>query len=184
MSSPFRSKDNNSGNQAKVWYFAYGPDLNVELMKKRIGSWQLSKRALTRNYRLVFNRRKNSGTALKGSKPQKKADSGEQNVLANLEETGRFEDTVHGVVYRITPDQLAALQKIEAIAPIELKVELEDGNEISHARAFVEKKSSEKTKEEGVPSKEYRHQMDEGFLEHGYDESIPKAIFARFDSIH
>jgi hypothetical protein len=145
----------------KVWYFAYGSNLNVDHMKSRIGQWQLSKRALARNYRLVFN-------VL--SKKQWKG------YTANLEETGKFEDTVAGAVYHITLEQLAVLQKFEGIPPVDIRVELEDGNDISHAKTFTWK-TQEKEHE---PPKEYMSIMEQGFLQHGYDEAHATKVFERF----
>jgi len=147
--------------QGKVWYFAYGSNLSVDVMKKRVGQWQLSKRALARNYRLVFNHL---------SEKQWKG------YVANLEETGNFEDTVPGVVYRISPEQLNTLERIEGTRPLEIRVELEDGNEISHARTFLWK-STEKEKE---PPKEYKRVMEEGLVQHGYGEDRARKIFERF----
>jgi len=70
----------------RVWYFAYGSNLSVDRMNSRVGEWHLSKRALVRNYRLAFN-----------------VFSAEwQGNTANLLETGKFEDTVYGVVYLLT----------------------------------------------------------------------------------
>ena len=130
-------------------------------MKSRIGQWQLSKRALVRNYRLVFNvySKQRGGYA------------------ANLLQTDNFEDTVLGVVYHITLDQLGKLQKAEGVAPADIGVELEDGNEISHAKVFIWK-SVEKERE---PHKDYRRIIEQGFLQHGYPESSAKKIFERFD---
>jgi len=129
-------------------------------MKSRIGEWQLSKRALVRNYKLVFNvfSKQRGGYS------------------ANLQETDNFEDTVSGVVYHITQDQLNKLQKYEGIAPVEIRVELEDGNEISHAKVFIWKT----TEKEHEPHKDYRRIIEQGFLQHGYPDSLAKKVFERF----
>jgi cation transport regulator ChaC len=152
-----------SSTQGKIWYFAYGSSLNVDQMKTRIGQWQLSKRALVRNYRLAFNvySKKRGG------------------YVANIQATDNFEDTVLGVVYRITPEQLAALEKFEGIAASDVGAELEDGNEISHAKVFVWK-TPEKEHE---PSKDYRRIIEQGLLQHGYSELAVKKTFARFDAL-
>jgi gamma-glutamylcyclotransferase (GGCT)/AIG2-like uncharacterized protein YtfP len=132
-------------------------------MKSRIGQWQLSKRALVRNYRLVFNH-------------YSKLKSG---YTANLQPSENFEDTVLGVVYRLTPDQLQKLEKFEAVPPADVNVELEDGNEISHAKVFLWN-SSEKERD---PPKDYRRIIEQGLLQHGYTEASVKKTFARFDAI-
>ena len=147
--------------QARVWYFAYGSNLNVDQMRKRVGEWRLSKRAVARNYRLVFNHFSKNW----------------QGYTANLQRTDKFEDTVHGVVYHISDEQLRTLIRIEGegATQIDIHVELEDGNEISHAKAIVWS-SSEKEKEH-EPSKTYRKMMEEGFSQHGFTESHEKNIF-------
>lgn len=132
-------------------------------MKTRIGQWQLSKRALVRNYRLVFNvySKKKNG------------------YFANLQQTENFEDTVPGVVYRISQDQMNDLERYEGIPSTDASVELEDGNEISHAKIFVWKT----VEKEHEPPKDYRRIIEQGLLQHGYPESTVKKIFARFDTI-
>ena len=132
-------------------------------MRKRIGEWRLSKRAVARNYRLVFNHFSKNW----------------QGYTANLQKTDKFEDTVHGVVYHISDEQLHTLLRIEGEGAtlIDIHVELEDGNEISHAKAIVWK-SCRKGKEH-EPSKTYRKMMEEGFSQHGFAESYEKSIFAR-----
>lgn len=153
-----------SGSQGgKVWYFAYGSSLNVDQMKSRIGQWQLSRRALVRNYRLAFNvySKKRNGYS------------------ANLQPSENFEDTVPGVVYRITPEQLLELQKFEGVAPSDVGVELEDGNEISHAKVFIWKT----TEKEHEPPKDYRRMIEQGLLQHGYSEAVVKKTFTRFDAL-
>lgn len=132
-------------------------------MKTRIGQWQLSKRALVRNYRLVFNH-------------YSKQRSG---YTANLQRSDNFEDTVLGVVYRITPEQLQKLEKFELVSPSDVNVELEDGNEISHAKVFF----WSSTEKERDPPKDYRRIIEQGLLQHGYTESAVKKTFAKFDAI-
>ena len=152
-----------SSNQAKIWYFAYGSSLNVDEMKTRIGEWQLSKRALVRSYRLVFNVYSKKRTG----------------YIANLQSSDNFEDKVLGVVYRITPEQLAKLEKIEGISASDVGAELEDGNEISHAKVFI-RKTVEKERE---PPKEYRRMIEQGLLQHGYSEAAVKKTFVRFEAV-
>ncbi|MDA4111380.1 MAG: gamma-glutamylcyclotransferase [Thaumarchaeota archaeon] len=151
-------------NQAKIWYFAYGSNLNVDQMKSRIGLWQLSKRAVARNYKLVFNvySKKLNG------------------YMVNMQESENFEDTVPGVVYHLTLDQLNKLQKFEGIEPVDIRVELEDGNEISHAKVFIWKT----TEKEHEPPNDYKRVIEQGLLQHGYPESRARKIFSRFEKVH
>jgi len=126
-------------------------------MKNLVGEWQLSKRALVRNYKLVFNvySKKWHG------------------YTANLQATKKFEDVVYGVVYRLTQEQLAKLQAQEGVSPSEVGVELEDGNEISHAKVFMWN-SSDSGHE---PSAAYRKAMEAGLQDHGYDKSHIDRVF-------
>ena len=142
----------------KVWYFAYGIYLNVNQMNSRVGEWHLSKRALARNYRLTFN--------VHSAKWQ--------GYTANLQQTDRFEDIVYGVVYLLTEEQFLNLEKHEGVPAITIRVELEDGNEISHAKTFLWKASGPGL----VPSEHYHRAMEEGLLEHGYKKPLVDRIFA------
>jgi len=127
-------------------------------MKERIGDCKLSKRAITRNYKLIFN------------KYSKKNWHG---YTANIQRTGNFEDKVLGVVYHITDTQLSKLQIFEGIEPIEIPVELEDGNEIKNAKSFL----WNSLEREHAPPDAYRRKMEDGLIEHGYDGSVVKKIF-------
>ncbi len=152
-----------SSGLSKVWYFAYGSNLNVDQLKSRIGQWQLSRRALVRSYRLIFNvySKKRNG------------------YTANLQPSTNFEDTVSGVVYRIDQTQLSELEKFEGLPATDVSVELEDGNEISHAKVFLWKISEK----EHEPPKDYRRLIEAGLQQHGFSEAAVKKIFSRFDAI-
>ncbi len=148
--------------QAKVWYFAYGSNLNVDQMRKLVGQWALSKRAIARNFKLVFN---------VYSKQRK-------GYIVNMQESPHFEDVVPGVVYHLTLEQLHALQEFDGIPPTDIPVELEDGNEISHAKAFIWKSAE---KEDHLPAKEYLRTIEQGLVQHGYPEARARSILARFE---
>lgn len=141
----------------KVWYFAYGSNLNVDQMSTRVGEWHLSKRALARNYKLAFNV---NSTRWQGN-------------AANLQPSDRFDDVVYGVVYLLNEDQLKSLAKKEGVEAVTVAVELEDGNEIPHAKTFIWKTTGAGT----APSELYRRTMEEGLLEHGYKKAIVDKIF-------
>lgn len=116
---------------------------------------------MARNYRLVFNHYSKRW----------------RGYTANILETGKFEDVVYGVVYHIAEEQLTKLRTHEGIPPIELRVELEDGNEISDVKTFTWKTSDS----EQEPPKVYRKTIEEGLLQHGYDRSHVDAVFGKFD---
>jgi len=151
---PLRLSPSNS-----AWYFAYGSNLSVDQMRDRVGEWHLSRRALVRNYKLVFNVYSKKW----------------QGNTANLQATGKFEDVVYGVVYQLTQEQLAELQASERVPAVDIRVELEDGNEISHAKTFI----GGKTNPEREPPAAYRKAMEAGLTDHGYDKSHVDRVFAK-----
>jgi gamma-glutamylcyclotransferase (GGCT)/AIG2-like uncharacterized protein YtfP len=141
-----------------VWYFAYGSNLKVAQMKDRVGDIKLSKRAIARNYKLIFNAYSKKNW---------------HGYTANIRYTGSFQDKVKGVVYHITDEQLRKLQDFEGPSPIDMSVELEDGSEIKNAKAFLFKT----TESEHEPPEVYRRIIEEGMIEHGYDRTMIRKIF-------
>jgi cation transport regulator ChaC len=148
-------------HEAKIWYFAYGSNLNVDLMRNRVGQWPVSKRAIARNFLLVFN---------VYSKQRK-------GYIVNMHESENFADTVPGVVYHLTQNQLDILQKADGIPATDIRVELEDGNEISHAKVFIWKT----TEKEHEPPKDYLRTIEQGLVQHGYPEARARSLFSRFE---
>lgn len=126
-------------------------------MKERVGGFKLSKRAIARNYKLIFNVYSKKW----------------QGYTGNIQHTGNFDDKVLGVVYHVTEAQLMKLRTFEAPEPGEISVELEDGNEIKNARTFVIN-TIEKERE---PPEAYRRRIEDGLIEHGYDRSLVRKIF-------
>src|SRR5579872_2066039 len=105
-----------------VWYFAYGSNVSIGQMKERVGEFKLSRRAIARYYRLTFNQY------------SKKIWHG---YTANIQRTENFDDKAIGVAYHITDAQLAKLQTFEGTPPVEIEIELEDGNIIKHVKTFL-----------------------------------------------
>jgi cation transport regulator ChaC len=142
-----------------IWYFAYGSDVKVAQMKERVGDFKLSKRAVARNFKLVFNAHSKKNW---------------HGYTANIQHTGDFGDKVLGVVYHITDTQLAKLQTFEGTPQkIDISVELEDGSEIKNAKTFL----WNSTEREHEPPEAYRRIIEEGLIEHGYDRSTARKIF-------
>lgn len=79
-----------------VWYFAYGSNLNVEQMKRRIGERKAERKAVLKNYRLTFN-----GCSTKWG----------NRGVADIEKIEG--SSVKGVIYRISEEQLDWLDKCE-----------------------------------------------------------------------
>ena len=141
-----------------VWYFAYGSNVKIDQVRNRVGDFKLSKRAIARNYKLIFNVYSRINW---------------HGYTANLQYSGNFDDKVLGVVYHISDIQLSKLRTSEGPAPSEISVELEDGNEIKNAKTFIWA-----TKEaEHEPPEAYRRRMEDGLVEHGYQASVVKKIF-------
>jgi gamma-glutamylcyclotransferase (GGCT)/AIG2-like uncharacterized protein YtfP len=79
----------------ELWYFAYGANMNLKVIKERIGIWKKSCRATLENYKLRFRNCfgfKNEGHA-------------------DIEECE--EEIVEGVAYLIGEDQIRILDKYE-----------------------------------------------------------------------
>jgi gamma-glutamylcyclotransferase (GGCT)/AIG2-like uncharacterized protein YtfP len=127
-------------------------------MRERIGDFKLSKRALARNYKLIFNVYSKKFW---------------QGYTANIQHTGNFDDRVLGVVYHISEAQLSKLQLFEGHAASEISVEMEDGNEIKNAKTFV----WDTPEREHEPPETYRRRMVDGLIEHGYSRLLVEKIF-------
>jgi cation transport regulator ChaC len=143
-----------------VWYFAYGSNVKLAQMKERVGEFKLSRRAVLRNYKLVFNI---------SSKRW-------QGFTANIQETGHYEDKVLGVVYHISDIQLAKLQTFEGVPPVEISVELEDESEIKNVKTFL----WNTTEQEHKPPEVYRRIIEQGLTEHGYENATVRKNFDKF----
>ncbi|MGA2874872.1 MAG: gamma-glutamylcyclotransferase [Nitrososphaerales archaeon] len=141
-----------------IWYFAYGSNVKLDLMRENIGDCKLSKRAIARNFKLIFNQYSKNNW---------------HGYIANLQRTDNFEDKVLGVVYHITDAQVSKLQNFEGAEPMEISIELEDGNEIKNAKTII----WNSLEREHEPPHAYRMKMEEGLIEHGYDGALVRKIF-------
>lgn len=140
-----------------VWYFAYGSNLNKEQMKRRVGKWRDSTKAILRDHKLVFDIYSQSW---KGG------------VADVVESPGGF---VYGAVYLLTEDQIKELDKYEAVPTLyskrKVNVEIDDKMQLD-ALAYVASNPGKFLK----PSKEYLGSVMSGLRQHGYDEKIIKQI--------
>jgi len=140
-----------------IWYFAYGSNVKIDQVRARIGDFKLSKRAIARNYKLVFNVYSKTW----------------HGYTANIQHTGNFDDRVLGVVYHMSELQLSKLHAADGPAPSEISVETEDGNEIKNAKTFV----WNTTEAEHEPPEAYWRRMEDGLIEHGYERLVVRKIF-------
>lgn len=78
-------------NQGKVWYFAYGSNLNRDRLYCRIKKWEDEKRAILKDFRLTFDSR------------------GKADIISESD------DQVYGAAYCITMEQLDDLDDCEGV---------------------------------------------------------------------
>ena len=137
-----------------TWYFAYGSNLNMGQMMTRVGEWIVSKRAVAKGYKLVFNvqSRRWGGRA------------------ANLVRTGNIDDSVEGAIYRITKEKLDVLTQYEGRTPAGIPVEA-DGVPIT-AKAYIFPTSGRP----GKPPAAYLQVMLVGLRQHGYREEAIERV--------
>ncbi|MEM2910198.1 MAG: gamma-glutamylcyclotransferase family protein [Nitrososphaerota archaeon] len=139
-----------------IWYFAYGANLDKELMKKRVGEWKDCKRSILEGYRLnfgVFSRRWRGGAA------------------DIREESG---SKVYGVIYLLDEEQLKKLDECEGVPNTYLRrkvVVRTEGGEVeavtyvaTNPRRFVK------------PSAEYLAIMQKGLKQHGYGDEVLREV--------
>lgn len=143
----------------KIWYFAYGSNLNVPQLLTRIGEWEASKRAILKDYKLtfdVFSSGWNGGVA---------------DIVSSLGEQ------VYGVIYSIDSNQLKRLDTYEGVPTfykqITVKVEKEGGELIDAITYIVVNKGGFI-----APTKKYLETIINGLKQHGYGEDAVQKVKA------
>lgn len=141
-------------------YFAYGSNLNIFQMMKRVGEWTTSKRAYLEGYKLVFN--------VKSSRWG--------GCAANIRKTGNDGDKVYGVVYFLRAEKIPIMTSYEGRDPEYLDVKSEDGSVIQEVAVYMwdTDKSSE------IPPKAYRDTIMEGLTQHGFSQDVIEKVKSRF----
>ncbi|MEM2224894.1 MAG: gamma-glutamylcyclotransferase family protein [Candidatus Caldarchaeum sp.] len=140
----------------KVWYFAYGSNLDQEGMKRRVGRWHDLKPALLKGYRLVFDVYSSSW----------------RGGVANVREDEK--SVVYGAAYLLDEEQLEKLDRYEGVPHLyhRRKVVIEiDG---SPAEAFIYVGSNPRSSV--IPSSEYLSLMIRGLKKIGYGDEVVKAV--------
>ena len=141
-----------------VWYFAYGWSLDKGLMKRCVGGWAEARRAELQGFRLVFD---SYSSSWKGG-------------VANLrEEEG---SRVCGVVYRLSEEQLKALDRFEGVPSTSARMSVEVSAEgVGRVKAFAH--VAAKPRGRWVkPSREYLSAMFRGLRQHGFGEEVVREV--------
>ncbi|PUA32996.1 MAG: hypothetical protein B9J98_02650 [Candidatus Terraquivivens tikiterensis] len=139
-----------------VWYFAYGANLNKDLMRRRVGGWKDCKKGVLEGYKLcfgVFSKSWGGG-------------------VADIREWGG--SRVYGVVYLLDEEQLKELDKYEGVPNIYLRrkvVVRTEGGEVE-AVTYVAANPRHFVK----PSTDYLAIMLKGLKQHGYGDDVLKEV--------
>lgn len=142
----------------ELWYFAYGWSLDKGLMKRCVGGWVEARKAELKGFRLVFD---SYSASWKGG-------------VANLrEEEG---SKVYGVLYRLSEEQLRALEKFEGVPSSSARLNVEvEAEGLGKVRAFTH--VAAKPRGRWVkPSKEYLSAMLRGLKQHGFGGEVVRRV--------
>ena len=140
-----------------VWYFAYGANLDRELMRRRVGEWKDVRRAVLRGYELRFDTYSPSW----------------RGATANIVE--KEDGVVYGVAYLITEEQMRMLDRHVGVpnrySKIKVLVETEEGERIN-ALTYV----SNNPKPRLFPSQQYLSTLLRGLKQHGYGDDVIRSV--------
>ena len=139
-----------------AWYFAYGSNLDLFQMIRRVGEWKAARRACLSGYRLVFDKKSSRWGGF----------------TANVHHTVIPSDHVYGVVYELRKSKVEVLAGYEGASPTMVDVKLEDGTPLRRTKIFLFAKSGQS----GAVPKAYQNAMLDGLRQHGYDESIIRQL--------
>ena len=137
-----------------VWYFAYGSNLDIFQMLKRVGEWKTSRRACFEGWKLIFDK-------------ESKRWGG---CTANIHRTDNPSDLVYGAVYEIRRSKLDVLSGYEGTEPSIVDAKLEDGSPLPNAHYF----SFPPSKKSGAVPAVYKNAILDGLRQHGYGGDVIK----------
>jgi len=142
----------------EVRYFAYGSNLNIFQMMKRVGKWSSTKRAYLPGYKLVLNvKSKRWG-----------------GFAANLQKTDNESDKVYGVVYFLRKEKLDVMTSYEGPnAKIEQMDVIEEDENVIHDVAIYWWDNDRPSND---PPEPYKQTILEGLKQHGFKEDVIKKI--------
>ncbi len=140
----------------RVWYFAYGSNLNILQMMGKVGEWIMSKRAHAGGYNLVFNvdSKRWGGPA------------------ANMNRTGITADLVSGVNYLLSRAKLDVLTEYEGIQPTQIEVRTEGEPNPMRAMTYL----WEKNEVSQTPPVAYAKTILQGLRQHGYSDDVIRTV--------
>ena len=144
----------------EVGYFAYGSNLNIFQMMKRVGEWTNSKRAFLEGFRLVFNVESHRWGGF----------------AANIQKTENNQDRVYGVVYFLKEEKLPVMTAYEGLNAKLVNVVEEDGNVIHDVWVYWWDKDEPSEK----PPEVYKRTILEGLRQHGYLEDTIEKVTKSF----
>lgn len=142
--------------------FAYGSNLNIFQMMKRVGEWTTSKRTYLEGYKLVFN--------VKSSRWD--------GFAANIQHTGNNQDKVYGVVYFLKESKIDVMTDYEGKDPVYMDVKSEDNSTISDVAIYKWDKNTPSKR----PPKVYQDTIIEGLIQHGFAQDVIEEVRSRFSS--
>ena len=139
-----------------IYYFAYGSNLNVAQLMTRIGKWRSVRKAILKNYKLVFDVYSQKWSGL----------------TSNIKECNS--ELVYGVIYEISMDQLNILtKKYEHKEPTKLdKVFILDGDE-KKLQVYTYVFSGEN---KGEVPENYLNTIIEGLRQHDYGGEVIEKV--------
>ena len=142
---------------SNILYFAYGSNLYINRLKKRVGDWKASQKAVLNGWKLVFDKPStNWGSAA--------------NIRKNSNEQ------VFGVVYLLTEKQFKKLQKYEqGYIEIEIPRESLDLNLNEHDIPILTFIYTNKPSLKN-PRPKYLKFIIEGLKQHGFKIDIIKKV--------
>ncbi len=140
----------------KVWYFAYGSNLDQESMRRRVGRWYDLRPALLKGYKLIFDIYSSSW----------------RGGVADVVEDAN--SVVYGAAYLLDEEQIEKLDKYEGVPILyhRRKVAVEAGGSTLEAFIYVGSNRRQAIK----PSYEYLSLMIKGLKKLGYGEEVIRAI--------
>jgi gamma-glutamylcyclotransferase (GGCT)/AIG2-like uncharacterized protein YtfP len=105
----------------EMYYFAYGNNMNPDIIKEQGVEYFTRKRGIVKGYRLIFN---------------KKA-QGEDYSYANIEQTGNSEDVIEGILYELDDCEMKEIDKKEGFPSQYNKYRIDVETEEGTIQAFV-----------------------------------------------
>lgn len=131
----------------RVWYFAYGSNMDLDQMLERGAPFTQRKRGVVYGHRLVFNK-------ISGTYPG--------HGVANMVAEGGFD--VMGVLYEVNSDSLKQLDRYEGVSGghyfrSQMTVSLGDGTSVE---AIVYLAHPDKVKDGLLPTPEYLEHLSQG----------------------